>query len=47
MPQGSIIGPTILNIFINDIFQNFSKGSQINYVDDNTIFTADKSIDKV
>ena len=47
VPQGSIVGPTIFNIFINDIFQKFPKGSLLNYADDNTIFTADKSINKV
>ena len=47
VPQGSIIGPTIFNIFVNDIFHQFQKGSLLNYADDNTIFVSGKLIDTV
>ena len=37
VPQGSIMGPVIFNIFVNDIFYFTSKSTLYNYADDNTV----------
>ena len=37
VPQGSILGPVIFNIFINDMQNIFDKCSLNNYADDNTL----------
>ena len=36
IPQGSILGPLLFNVFINDIF-TLKHGSLYNYADDNTL----------
>ena len=42
VPQGSILGPLLFNIFLNDIFLFISKCQLCNYADDNTLCKSGK-----
>ena len=47
VPQDSILGPLLFNIFINDIFRFVETPNICNYADDNTLFAFGKTFDEV
>ena len=47
VPQGSILGPLLFDIFLNDIFLSLQKCDLANYADDSTLYTSDKSISNI
>lgn len=47
VPQGSVLGPLLFNIFLNDIFLFISESDICNFADDTTLYAIGKTIDQV
>ena len=45
LPQGSILGPILLNIFLNHLLSTLKLSDLFNFTDDNTIATTADKID--
>ena len=44
VPQGSILGPLLFNLFMNDIFYFMEDSKLANYADDTSTYTAKEGI---
>ena len=47
IPQESVLGPLLFNIFINDIFSFANRTKICNYADDTTIFACHRDLDTI
>ena len=46
VPQGSVLGPLLFNVFIYDFFYAIEHSQVCNFADDNTIFACGETLDE-
>ena len=47
VPRGSVLGPLLFNVFVNDIFWFVHRTKICNYADDTTIFASHPDLDTI